>query len=115
MTPESFLYTKTPRLLSSPSAAAMSPSPATSGPCSPATAVAQTVQHDLDITLQGLDSQASIEIAWEGDPGSTEPLPSEAAPAAQATSLSSHVSSAKTGLKASRHSSSHTISALLVV
>lgn len=95
MTAESPLCTETPRLLSSPSAA-MSTSPATSGPCSPATAVAQTVQHDLDITMQGVESQGSIEIAWEGDPGSTEPVPSEAAPGDPATFLSSHVSQAWT-------------------
>lgn len=80
------LGTDTPRPLSSPTDVAMLTSPATSGPCRPATAAAQAVQLDTETTTQAVDSQASNEIAWEGSPGSA--LPAQAAAAEEASSTS---------------------------
>ena len=61
------MFVSTPEMLSSPTESALSASPATTGRHSPAPAATQTVQHQIGSTQHDSVSQASMEIAWEGD------------------------------------------------
>lgn len=82
----------TPEMLSSPPESALSASPVTTGRCSPAPAATQTVEHQIGSPQHDTASQASMEIAWEGDAHSQVPVRAQLHQAVAATFISPDVS-----------------------
>lgn len=92
MLSEDIVSVGTPEVLSNPLESALSANPATTGSAQTAT---QSVQRQMDSTQHDIASQASMEIAWEGDAHSKVPVPAQvhqAAAAAVATFISPDVS-----------------------